>query len=273
LQKHVVEPENITIRRWQDGSPIGFTRLKPDFRIKFHAPYYLVHRAHFHDAMHQLAVKSGADVKVAHKVVDYDENVPSVRIENGQIFTADLIVAADGLRSIARSKILGGPDVPPGASGFAAFRATVDASKLRGDPELAQLIETAGQNPWIGYQRHIMAYTIAGGSSFNMVLNSIDHSDPSTWNPEDAVREMREWFKGWDPRVTRLVKMIDRTLKWPLMTGTPLDRWVSKSGKLLMLGDASHAMVPYMSQGAAMAVEDGGALAKALRYVADKSEI
>ena len=96
LRDHVVEPEDIHIRRWKDGTVIGYTKLKPDFRIKFHAPYYLVHRAHFHEALHGLALQYGVKIKVAHKVVDYDENVPSVTVENGMTFVADLIVAADG---------------------------------------------------------------------------------------------------------------------------------------------------------------------------------
>lgn len=68
--------------------------------------------------------------------------------------------------------------------------------------------------------------------------------------------------------------MIDKTIKWPLVSGSPrIPRWVSKSGKLLMLGDAAHAMVPYMSQGAAMAVEDGAALAAAISHATDISEL
>lgn len=67
--------------------------------------------------------------------------------------------------------------------------------------------------------------------------------------------------------------MVESTMKWPLMTGDVLDRWVSRSGKLVILGDAAHAMVPYMSQGAAMAVEDGAALAEALRHATSISQI
>jgi len=68
-------------------------------------------------------------------------------------------------------------------------------------------------------------------------------------------------------RLTKIIGLIETTLKWPLLTGRPLRRWISPSKKLLILGDAAHAMVPYMSQGAAMAVEDGAALAEALSLI------
>lgn len=117
--------------------------------------------------------------------------------------------------------------------------------------------------------RHIMTYTIAGGRSFNIVLNHPDDTDPSTWNPDSAVEDMKEHFRDWDPqfvagihfiiyilwltakilRITRLIHMIDQPTKWPLTTGDPITRWIAPSGKLLILGDAAHAMLPYMSQG------------------------
>lgn len=97
LRAHVVEPECIQLRRWKDSSVIGLTKLKPDFRIKYQAPYYLVHRAHFHSALYKLALDYGVEIKVNSKVTEYVEHVPSVTVQSGETFTADLIVAADGL--------------------------------------------------------------------------------------------------------------------------------------------------------------------------------
>ena len=200
LREHIVEPECITLRRWQDGSAIGYTKLKPDFSVKYQAPYWLVHRAHFHSALYELALSEGVKVKVAHKVIEYDENVPSVIVESGQSFSADFIVAADGLKSVARKHILGENDRPPRPSGFSAYRATVPASKMQTDPELRPLLDRPGQSLWVGDNRHIMAYTIAGGGSFNLVMNRVDHSDPSEWKAETALQDLRDMYKGWDPK-------------------------------------------------------------------------
>lgn len=248
LGDKTVEPEGISFRRWQTGHVIGYTKLVPEFRKRFNAPYYVVHRAHFHDALYRRAIELGINVLINHKTVDYDDTVPAVTLANGTVLTADLVVAADGVNSIAR-RILTGIDKPPLRTGFAAYRATVDVAKMQGDPDVSWILKKPGLNIWIGPERHVMTYTIAAGKSFNMVLSHIDHSDPSTWKPENAITEMREYFRGWDPQLNKIIHMIDKTLKWPLLTGSSIDKWVSDSGKLVVLGDAVHAMVPYMSQG------------------------
>lgn len=94
-----------------------------------------------------------------------------------------------------------------------------------------------------------MTYTIAGGKSFNMVLSHPEHSEPDTWRQETAMDDMKREFAGWDKTLTKVIGMIDSTAKWPLSTGAKLTRWVHPDNKLLILGDAAHAMVPYMSQG------------------------
>ena len=178
-----------------------------------------------------------------------------------------------GVKSVARKLVLGSTDLPPEMTGFAAYRATVEAAKIKDDPEISWLLEKPSLNIWIGEDRHVMTYTIAAGESFNMVLSHVDTSDPLTWKPENAVKDMQGYFTGWDPRLTKIIAMIDKTIKWPLLSGKPLPRWVSPSNKVLIIGDAAHAMVPYMSQGAAMAVEDGAALAAVLSLVETAEEI
>lgn len=96
FEDKVVEPKDITFRRWVNGKAIGLTKLVPDFRSKYGAPYWVIHRAHFHQALHNLAVKLGAKITTACRVVDYDEKTPSVTLADGTQRTADLIVAADG---------------------------------------------------------------------------------------------------------------------------------------------------------------------------------
>ena len=138
---------------------------------------------------------------------------------------------------------------------------------MKQDPDIAWLVEKPTLNCWIGDGQHVMSYTIAGGHTFNMVLSHRDHSDPSTWDQAHAVENAKQAFRGWDPRLVKIINMIEKTMKWPLLTGQSLDRWVSDSRRLVILGDAAHAMVPYMSQGAAMAVEDGAALAETLHQM------
>jgi salicylate hydroxylase len=276
LGDQIVEPKDIRIRRWQTGDLIGLTKLIPEFQDNFGAPYYVVHRAHLHDALHRLALKLGVEVVINAKVMSYDAEKPSITTEGGTTLTADLIVCADGVKSVGRAIILGGEDQPPQVTGFAAYRATVSVEEMRGHPDLLELVSTPCLHLWCGDMRHVMSYAIAGGKSFNMVLSHPDRSDPATWNqrgPEQTLSDMRSHFDGWDPRLTKIIGMIKKTMKWPLVSGSPLPRWIALSNKLLIMGDAAHAMVPYMSEGAAMAVEDGAALAEAIDQISDVGDL
>lgn len=255
---------------------IALTKLIPEFQDNFDAPYYVVHRAHFHDALYQLALQLGVEVRIDSKIIDYDAEAPSITTEHGDSFSADLIICSDGVKSLGRPKVLGGVDHPARRTGFAAYRATVDVAEMRTHPELVELLARPGLNLWIGDMRHVMTYTIAGGKSFNMVLSHPDRTDPAGWtqrSPSEILSDMRSHFQGWDPRLTKIIDMITSTLKWPLVSGAALSRWVAPSNKLLIMGDAAHAMVPYMSEGAAMAVEDAAALAEAIDHAGSTKEL
>ncbi|KAF9691670.1 hypothetical protein EKO04_010189 [Ascochyta lentis] len=264
LEKWAVKPEGINFRRWESGAIIGHTALGQSFQENFQEPYYVVHRAHFHDALLQRALQLGVKVDLGCRVVQYQEQEGSVVLADHSVVKGDLVVAADGINSAARNEIIKAASQEPVFDGFAAYRATVDAKKIRDDPEIAWILEKPSLNIWIGEDRHVMSYTIAGGETFNMVLSHIDRSDPSTWSHKFAKEHVQGEFYGWDPQLTKIISLIDQCMKWPLKTGKQLKSWTSPSSKLVIMGDAAHAMLPYMSQGAAMAVEDGAALAVAL---------
>lgn len=97
LEKLAIKPEGINIRRWEDGSVIGYTALDASYRSDFGAPYYVVHRAHYHDALHKVAVKLGVAIQLGARVVEYQEQKGSVVLEDGSIVAGDLVVAVDGV--------------------------------------------------------------------------------------------------------------------------------------------------------------------------------
>lgn len=96
LQNQVVEPTCIKLRRWEDGEEIGCTRLVPHHRVNFGAPYYVVHRAHFHEALHKLALKLGVTIHISSRVHSYDSLTPAITLVDGKMHMADLVIAADG---------------------------------------------------------------------------------------------------------------------------------------------------------------------------------
>ncbi|CAI7633084.1 unnamed protein product [Penicillium manginii] len=148
LEKYVTEPEVISFRRWESGDVIGLTRLMPDFRNVFDAPYYVIHRADFHTALHRRALDLGVTIKLASRVTEYNPQGPSILLENGTAVSADLIVAADGVKSVARKMVEEPGQKALEQTGFAAYRATVDVAKMKSDPEISWLLERPSLNIW-----------------------------------------------------------------------------------------------------------------------------
>ena len=148
LRDKLIEPSSVKVRRWESGEVVGLTQYVPEFREKYGAPYWVVHRAHFHDAMYRLAMDLGVTVKIASKVEQYEPDSGRIVLENGDVHEADLVIAADGVKSAARKLILGEADKPPRMTGFAAYRATIDVEDMRRDPDTAALLNNPSLNLW-----------------------------------------------------------------------------------------------------------------------------
>lgn len=165
----MTEPEAISFRRWETGEVIGFTRLIPNFRNTFGGSYYVIHRADFHSALYRRALDLGVTVKLGSRVVDYKLEGPSICLRDGTSLSADLVIAADGqsgdqhpfyvgtmltgsytigVKSAAREIILETKQLAFEPTGFAAYRATVDAEHIKEDPEISWLLERPSLNIW-----------------------------------------------------------------------------------------------------------------------------
>lgn len=141
------------------------------------------------------------------------------------------------------------------------------------DPLLKPLIESPTATCWIGPKGHVMAYPIRNGALYNFVM--CHPGSVTVGKPNEAVSldEMRQWYRAWDPVLTRLINLVPECLRWQNAELEKLDEWTSPSGKVILIGDASHGMVPYMAQGAAMAVEDAVVLAACLNRAEGASDI
>ena len=259
-----VEPSEIVMRRWQTGERVGSTKLVPTFRENFDAPYWVIHRAHLHEALHQRALTYKVKIILNARVSNIDFHAPSVSTESNATYHADLIIGADGLKSVIRQRMLGRIDEPR-VSRYCAYRATVPISKIQEDSNLEDLISSPKINVWLGPRRHVITYMIASGKTLNFVLGHVEDSPPSEWGDADQVRsEMLEQYKGWDPKIVKTLNMIEKVQRWPLASVKCPDSWLHPSRKVALLGDACHGMLPFMSQGAAMAIEDSACLARCL---------
>jgi len=205
-------------------------------------------------------------------VAGIDFDAPSVKLANGTVFKADLVIGADGLKSVCRESLLGRKD-PPRLTGDLAYRITVPASKMREQECLRELVDSPAINYWMGPDSHAVGYLLKGGDLYNMVLACPDNLPELVNTARADLREMRDFFSNWDPRLKALLGLVQETSKWRLMNSEEMARWGHEGGKFVLMGDACHATLPYLASGAAMAIEDGYLLGSLLSRVASPSPI
>lgn len=184
-------------------------------------------------------------------------NKNNVAYHSNNIFCSSL----QGIRSKTRLAVMPDEVVEPRASTNCAYRATVPAAVMRADPVVSHLMNDPNSNCWIGYRRHVMAYPIRNGELYNLVMSHPGHtSELGKWNEPSNLEEMKWHYRKFDPVIQRVLSKVTSCLKWTLADLPVLSNWISPSGRICVIGDAAHAMLPYLAQGAATAVEDGATL-------------
>ena len=273
LREHVAWPRNIALRRFANGKRLGSTPLHPLLSETYGYPYWLIHRADYQRILFDRAVELGAEVILSARVASLDQEKPSVTTTDGRVFEADVIVGADGIKSKVRDCIFPDASVKPTSTANCAFRATVPRADMMADSETAQLMTDMDSNAWIGPDRHVMAYPIRKGAMYNLVMCHQGQAKPGEWNVPGDVEEMRATYADFDPIIRKVIGKVTSCLKWTLADLPPLQSWLSRSRKVVLIGDSSHAMVPFLAQGASMSIEDGACLAECLGRVSTPAEI
>lgn len=204
------------------------------------------------------------------QVVSFDEpedpNIqPSVTLADGRIFSADIIIGADGIKSQTRELVLGFSDAPK-SSGYACYRAYFRPSpSLRSSNPYINNGDCV--NIWIGPDMHLVQNTLRDGEEFNWILTHKDSADiAESWFTEGNMDDVRELVKGWDPEITDAIKQTENCLDWKICYRDPIPTWVSKtSHRIVLLGDSCHPHLPTSAQGASQAVESAAVLALCLK--------
>ena len=263
---NLVRMEELNMRK-RDGTKIGYTPMK---RVEnaLGQPWWVVHRAHLHKGLVEVAKATGADVIINSKVtkIDYQSGAQvKVTTCRGKQHTFDLLIGSDGINSVVRKTLF--PDVQPKPpTSNCAYRAIVPYDQIRKDPVAKELIEKLTMEVWMSDKSYIISYPISAGEQFNMVLS---HHRPNLVNAVEEVdmQELRDTYKDYDPRIKRIVNMVPEAQRWPLMVTGPLKTWSSPTRNVVLMGDAAHSMVNHMAQGAATSMEDGAFLAKTVGEV------
>jgi salicylate hydroxylase len=242
-------------RRWEDGRTLLRAPLGDQVENAFGFPHYQIHRA---DLLSVLNDALPAErVHLAHRLADLVDRGDAVEVEfaNGARATFDLVVGADGIHSATRT-ILFGPQHPR-FTGCVAYRGLVPAERLR---DLG--LEVTAQ-VWMGPGGHFVHYYVSGGRLVNFVaVSERDTWTRESWTDRGEVADALAAFAGWHEQVRAILGAVEETFTWALFDRSPLERW--SKGRVTLLGDACHAMLPFMAQGAAQAIEDGATLAACL---------
>jgi len=273
LQAIKTQPEDQVRRRWQDGSVIGLLPLGSAVQRAYDAPYWHYHRADLHRLLLDACtdpdgpgpeVRIHVNSRVAH--IDQDDPIrPTAVTTAGERHPADVLVGADGIRSTVRD-LMGVPDTLA-FSGEMAYRALIPGKRLADDAATRWLFDRFQSTIWFGHDRHLVHYLIRGGQFLNVV--AIVPCTPEVerdWSGTASAEELASAFPGWDDRVASMLSKADDDVSVFALSYRRRDP-VWRSGRVVLLGDACHAMLPYQAQGASQAIEDAAVLAEELGYV------
>ncbi|MEQ8344062.1 MAG: FAD-dependent monooxygenase [Sneathiellaceae bacterium] len=255
LDRFGVRPGHWHQRRWDDGRTLLRSDLGAAAEAAFGAPYYNIHRA---DLLAALGARLPAErLHLGHRldrVVDHGDRVEA-RFGNGATIAADALVGADGIRSAVRAQLF--DEDRPQFTGCIAYRGLVPAERI------AHLDLPVEAVAWLGPGNHFVHYYVRGGQLFNFVaVIDRDTWTAESWTAPGQVADVLAAFEGWHPIVREIVGSVPETFVWGLFDHPPMAAWTR--GRITLLGDSCHAMLPFIAQGAAQAIEDGACLAACL---------
>ena len=249
-----VVPEAIEMRRWDDGQLLQRTPLGVLCRHRFGAPYYALHRADLHSGLLSLASPERVHLGARIDAVTQNAGEARLHLSGGTTVTADLVVGADGIHSVAREQIVADE---PRYSGQTIYRGLVPAERVR------FLLTEPRVQLWLGPDQHLVCYPVSSGRqvSFGATVAATDWRAES-WSARGDVGELAAAYAGWHPDVAALIGAADTVSRWALHDRDSMPRL--SSGRVAVIGDAAHPMLPFQAQGANQAIEDAVVLAACL---------
>jgi salicylate hydroxylase len=261
LVERVVTPEDIKIVSARSGRPIVRIPLGASAQMRYGAPYWIAHRADLQAALLARAKENpDIDLRLDAPFEDTAVHAKSVTVIHREGLQrtnrqALALVGADGVWSNVRHQHFGG--VQAIFSGHVAWRGTIEAQ---------QLPREFGENRvtlWLGRGAHLVVYPVRSGAPINVVAIVAGQWNRPGWNEAGDAGEIAAEFntRSWSSSARMIVGAADNWRKWALFT---VEGTAAANGPVALLGDASHAMLPFAAQGAAMAIEDAAVLAACL---------
>ena len=256
IKKHAFQPKAIEARMGQSGRAVFDIPLAHAAENRWGAPYFHIHRADYIAALS--GHLPGHVIELNSRVTAYEnqDDGVSVTLADGRQTWCKYLIGADGIRSTLREQMLG-PDAP-NFTGNMAWRAVVPTERL------GNLSPNPTACAWFGPKRHAVTYRLGPHGELTNFVGVVEQDSwrEEGWSilgtREDALAD----FKNWHPVIQNILNQADDFHRWALFDRAPLERWVD--GRVALMGDAAHPMLPFLAQGAAMAVEDAWVLAQVI---------
>ncbi len=252
-------PEAMVGRNWDDARELFRTPLQKACRENFGADFHHVHRADLHAILCKDIRPDHVKFNSICTGVTQTETAAVAHFEDGTTFEADIIVGADGIHSVVRDSLWGKDEAS--FTGHMCWRALVPVEHH----PLSSVSPDASF--WFGPKAHIVTYYVKGGAAVNIVaVNESADWVAESWTEPSTREELLAAYQGWHENIIDLLNRTDpdQTFKWGLFDRDPMDHWAK--GRVTLLGDAAHPMLPFLSQGAAMAIEDAFVLAEMIDH-------
>jgi salicylate hydroxylase len=246
------------VRIWNTGEQWPLFDLGEDSLRRFGAPYWLVHRGDLHRELLSAVVdQAPGSVHTAHRLRSFEQSGEGVTLHfaNANSAQADLMIGADGVHSVVRDVLFAARKAE--FTGLVAWRGMARMDSL---PE--SLRRNVGTN-WVGPGGHCVTYPLRGERLMNFV-GLVERSDwvKESWMEEGTIEECRADFKHWHPYIHTMIENGGTPFRWALLQRSPLATWTA--GRVTLLGDACHPTLPFLAQGAIMALEDAIVLTRCL---------
>ncbi len=260
-----VRPGAYVFRLHDTGEVIQRFPLSAEHERQHGAPYIQLHRADLHDLLAAKAREFKPNiVSLNHKVTGFTEDADGVTLHFADRSNArgDILIGADGLKSVVGHQIVG--EIPATYTGDAAWRITVPVAEL--PPDFLEQVMSV----FMGPGGHAVCYYLRGGELLNFVgIVETDEVSEESWTQKFPWEQLKADFAGWHPAIQTVIDKADRNqcYRWSLFNHPAIRTWSTR--RVTLLGDSAHATLPYLAQGAAMAIEDGAVLARALRQESD----
>ncbi|CZR68717.1 uncharacterized protein PAC_18616 [Phialocephala subalpina] len=251
------------VRRYSDGSDIT-ARKAEIFTDQWGYPFYTIHRADYQQVLWETAKEKGVTLHLGCRVVSVEDETTTVVLRSGERIEADLIIGADGVKSTVRTiAISDSPDAIRDCK-LDVTRVNLPSAIVRSDPDTSPAMDYIAL--FFGPQTTIANVPIRRGGEWVLGIDYIhprDENSADGYSKPQDFEHMREYFKDFVPFYQKIMDYTEEANVWRIIETMPKS-WTSKKGRVVIIGDAAHAVQPFVGQGGAMAVEDAICLAECL---------